>query len=249
MKDGYRYQDGKVFVTDYSNGMERDVQIRHYQDNIEEILITENILEKLNSEYNKLIDIYNQEVYNLENEKSIIPMAFLCILMITFLFGGVLSLLLFMVGIKPLITLILFFITSLGLTYKFSIKGVIEEVKEMKRILKSYDFTIESIEKEIDKQQDKLKKLEDNITRDKLDTEDMNRVQRGEYIQIDYVDKLRELREYLGLCYAVGYLQEGTNEYSEEYMDERINGLSKGLISNENVKTLKRKFMDRMEDR
>ena len=73
MKDGYRYQDGKVFVTDYSNGMERDVQIRHYQDNIEEILITENVLEKLNSEYNKIIDIYNDIYDSLKVKKSEIP--------------------------------------------------------------------------------------------------------------------------------------------------------------------------------
>ena len=47
MKDGYRYIDGKLEITDYSDNGIRELEYRHYQDNIEEILITENTIEEL----------------------------------------------------------------------------------------------------------------------------------------------------------------------------------------------------------
>jgi len=246
MKDGYRYQDGKVFVTDYSNGNERKIEIRHYQDNIEEILITENVLEKLNSEYNKMIDIYNEDNINLQGLKSAIPMAFLCVLMGTVIFGGLISLL-----FTSWLPLFLIFAILLGVVYKFSIINIIEEIKELKKTLNGYDFTIESMEKEIEKQMKKLKELEDNITREKIDNdnEDKNRIQSGEYIQLDYVDRLKELREYLSACYAVGCLQ----DYLPNSMNDFVNGntkeLSKDFVSFEKVKVLRKKFDDRMEDR
>jgi len=246
MKDGYRYQDGKVFVTDYSNGNERKIEIRHYQDNIEEILITENVLEKLNSEYNKMIDIYNEDNINLQGLKSAIPMAFLCVLMGTVIFGGLISLL-----FTSWLPLFLIFAILLGVVYKFSIINIIEEIKELKKTLNGYDFTIESMEKEIEKQMKKLKELEDNITREKIDNdnEDKNRIQSGEYIQLDYVDRLKELREYLSACYAVGCLQ----DYLPNSMNDFVNGntkeLSKDFVNFEKVKVLRKKFDDRMEDR
>lgn len=246
MKDGYRYEDGKVFVTDYSNGNERKIEIRHYQDNIDEILITENVLEKLNSEYNKMIDIYNEDNINLQGLKSAIPMAFLCVLMGTIIFGGLISLL-----FTSWLPLFLIFAILLGVVYKFSIINIIEEIKELKKTLNGYDFTIESMEKEIEKQMKKLKELEDNITREKIDNdnEDKNKIQRGEYIQLDYVGRLKELREYLSACYAVGCLQ----DYLPNSMNDFVNGntkeLSKDFVNFEKVKVLRKKFDDRMEDR
>lgn len=47
MKDGYRYKDGKIIVSDYNpiNGNVRQEIEREYQDNIKNVLITENIIE------------------------------------------------------------------------------------------------------------------------------------------------------------------------------------------------------------
>lgn len=50
MKDGYRYKDGKIIVSDYNsdNGNVRQEIEREYQDNISDVLITENVIEYLN---------------------------------------------------------------------------------------------------------------------------------------------------------------------------------------------------------
>ena len=50
MKDGWSYNDGKVIVSNYNinNGNVREEIEREYQDNIKDILITENIIEYLN---------------------------------------------------------------------------------------------------------------------------------------------------------------------------------------------------------
>lgn len=246
MKDGYRYEDGKVFVTDYSNGNERKIEIRHYQDNIDEILITENVLEKLNSEYRMVNEIYEEDLNKMENLKSTIGAAFACVGMVTLFVGGLISLL-----SSSWLPLFLIFAILLGVVYKFSIINIIEEIKELKKTLNGYDFTIESMEKEIEKQMKKLKELEDNITREKIDNdnEDKNRIQRGEYIQLDYVGRLKELREYLSACYAVGCLQ----DYLPNSMNDFVNGntkeLSKDFVNFEKVKVLRKKFDDRMEDR
>lgn len=244
MKDGYRYVNGKVFVTDYSNGNEREIEIRHYQDNIEEILITENILEKLNSEYIKVNEIYKEGTKKLDYLKSTMRDAFMCVFLMTFLFGGLISLLL-----SSWISLFLFFIVLLGIFYKVIIKHVMENIKELRNKLKGYKLTIGVIEKEKEKQMGKLKELKENITRKKIDNNSENIIQSGEYIQLDYVGKLKELREYLCSCYAVGYLYDCLPNDIVDFVNNNTSELNTDFINMKKVRVLKKKFNDIMKDR
>lgn len=254
MKDGYRYQDGKVLVTNYNNNNYRDVQARHYQDNIEEILITENVLEELQKLYNDVVDIVDEDEDEITSLKSEISLNGFLVFLVTFIVGGPLSLLLALAGIKHIITLIVFFIASGVLTYKFSILSMIERIKELEKQLKGDYLSLENIENEIKKNQNKLKELQDDMSRSKLDnpSDNIDSLKRGEYIQLDYVGKLKELREYLGLCYAIGYRQdEFLKRYDTKDLEEfmKVDSKLRDTVEKEEYKVLKREFTDRIRNR
>ena len=52
MKDGYKYENGLVKVVDYNENNVRTFETRDYRDNINEILMTENEIEHLQSKKN-----------------------------------------------------------------------------------------------------------------------------------------------------------------------------------------------------
>ena len=73
MKDGYRYKDGKIIVSDYNaiNGNVRTEMEREYQDNIEKVLITENIIEYFEPLKNEV----KEKLTDLENKKFAVKFA------------------------------------------------------------------------------------------------------------------------------------------------------------------------------
>ena len=125
MKDGYRYQDDKVLVTDYSNNSYRDIQVRHYQDNIDEILITENVLEDLDKLYDSIVEVINEDNYNIIRLKNEV---FSCLAFYIFA-SVVISSVLLLFSIKIIISLLGFGIVG-GLIYKYGILPMINTIKE-----------------------------------------------------------------------------------------------------------------------
>lgn len=234
MKDGYRYIDGKIEITDYSDNGIRELEHRHYQDNIEEILITENTIEELQ----KRKDEKKKSIVETKNKllecKGLIPALWFCIFAITLIFGGGISVILnLLLAINNWITIICSFFIIRLIFNKTVISPLKEEIKILYRVINGEELTLEEIKEELSKNKELLKALKDNMTRDKED-EIKNDTS---YKQLNYVEKLEQLNEELDLCYCVGFYE---NEMIEKYKNNTLDELEEKGIEKKQIKTLKR---------
>jgi len=218
MKDGYRYKDGRLEITDYSDNGIREVEYRHYQDNIDEILITENTIEELNKmkeEHNSIIE--KNKAY-ISQCKGLIPIMFLCMFFLTMLFGGGLSVILkISLEVNYWVTIVSTFIAlNFGGMYFSSL--IKEEIKKYKRVLAGEELVLKTIKEELNRNKILLKDLKNDMTRNRV-----NEIENDfSYKQLDYVGKLEELKKELELYYFVGaYESEMIDSYKTDTLDEK----------------------------
>lgn len=231
MKDGYRYVDGKLEITDYSDNGIRELEYRHYQDNIEEILTTENTIEelyKMKEEKETSIDEKQYKIYKCKME---IYGCIWCIILSTIVFGGLFSVILnLLLAINNLITIIFSLIMFSFVLNKTNISPEKEKIEDLTRTINGEELVLETIKKEITKNKELLKVLKDDMVRDK-ENEIKND---SSYKQLNYVQKLEELKKEIELYYYIGAYE---NEMIENYKNDT---LEENGFKEEEVKVLKR---------
>lgn len=241
MKDGYRYIDGKLEITDYSDNGVRELEYRHYQDNIDEILITENTIEelyKMKDEKEKNIEENKDYIYEC---KQLIPSLWICILVLTFFFSAGFSVILNLLslGINYWIT----FLCTFAIISLFGNKFVLSELKQEKedyeRVIKGEELVLKTIKEELRKNKELLKELKNNMTSTKEDEIKND----SSYRQLNYVEKLEELKKELDLYYCVGFYE---SEMIESYNNGTLDTLEEKGFKKEEVKTLKRILAKRL---
>jgi len=239
MKDGYRYIDGKLEITDYSDNGVRELEYRHYQDNIDEILITENTIEELyKMKDEKEKDIKKDKDYIYKCKEGILTIG-AGILFFTFFLGGPLSIILHLVGINYWITFLCTFIIISLFKYKFGISILKEEIKKFGRVIKGEELVLKTIKEELRKNKELLKELKNNMTSTKEDEIKND----SSYRQLNYVEKLEELKKELDLYYCVGFYE---SEMIESYNNGTLDTLEEKGFEKEEVKTLKRILAKRL---
>lgn len=234
MKDGYRYIDGKIEITDYSDNGTRELEHRHYQDNIEEILITENTIEELQKRKDETKKDIEENINEISERKGLIPATWVCILAITLVFGGSISVILnLLLAINNWSTIICSFIIISIIFNKIVISPLKEEIKELTRDLNGNKLTLQAIKEELGKNKEMLKVLKANMTRDREDEIKND----SSYRQLSYVEKLEQLNKELDLYYCVGFYE---NEMIENYKNDTLDALEENGFEKEQIKTLKR---------
>lgn len=231
MKDGYRYQDGKVIVSDYSSDKIRTEEKREYQDNIDEILITENIVEYLDDLEDDMMEDVEEignkiDVCYLEIIGNVIGMISLFI---------VLGIFLNLVISNSIISIIISSLLSGGYYGLKKISPILKKLDEYKKDKNGLDLKLKGIEEEIIENEAKLVILEIDDKRDKEEEVKNN----NEYKQLDYVDKLQEVEDYLDLWYQAGKNEE---EYLE-YLDQGILDEELGKIFEQEDRTVLKRVL------
>jgi len=207
MKDGYRYKDGKIIVSDYKsyNGNVREEEEREYQDNIKEILIAENMIEYFTEEKEKINEkISKQEnsIYSREVAMCIqvIPAIFLNSCSAGFL-SAMIRFCLHLSGL-PMISFdtsknLAFIICSSITVVLYITKVVIPtkiDIQNLKKELSISRFALDKIVHEIIKQKALVKKLNNDKRKDSEESlaYDSEYKWTTDYIRLDYVDKINE---------------------------------------------------------
>lgn len=234
MKDGYRYIDGKLEITDYSDNGIRELEYRHYQDNIEEILITENTIEELHKIKEEKKNSIKESENKLSECKGLIPAIWFCVLALTFFFGGSASVVLnLLLAINHWSTIICSFIIISLIFKEIAISPLKEEIEDLTRVINGEELALEETKEELRKNKELLKVLKNNMTRDKEDEIKND----SSYKQLNYVEKLEQLEKELDLYYCVGFYE---NEMIENYKNNTLDELEEKGFEKEEIKTLKR---------
>jgi len=208
MKDGYRYKDGKIIVSDYRayNGNIRTEMEREYQDNIKEILIAENMIEYFMGEKEKVNEEISDKRNSIYARKIMMYIkAFLAILVNSCLAGvlsAIITLCLHLGGLLSMISLdtiksLAFLICSSG-TAVYYINKVIKptrnEIKKLKQEVNISEFALKEINSELERQHELVKKLNNDKRKDNEVSlaYDSEYKWTTDYIRLDYVDKIHE---------------------------------------------------------
>lgn len=244
MKDGYRYKcifdgylckNGKIIVSDYNpiNGNVRTEIEREYQDNIEKILITENIIEYFeslkNKEREKLTELKNKK-YSLEAGIliGIIPTLFIGIC-VAGVISGLLKVGLHLCGIIDLvklssITKLAVLISGCGtLTHylKKTIKPAKEEIKELSKEICISEFTLKEINEELDKQYELVEKLNNDKRKDNEQSLAYDSLKwTDDYIRLDYVKEISNIES--NLWQTVAEEEDKLEKQQEEQRESRL---------------------------
>lgn len=208
MKDGYRYKDGKIIVSDYSsyNGNIRTEMEREYQDNIKEILIAENMIEYFMGEKEKINETIKEQQNSIYAKKIMmcikaIPAIFInaClagvlsgIITLCLHFGGLLSMI-SLDTIRNLALIICSIPTVINYINK-TIKPINSDIKSLKKELSISEFALKEINTELERQHELLKKLNNDKRKDDEVSlaYDSEYKWTTDYIRLDYVDKIHE---------------------------------------------------------
>ena len=236
MKDGYRYKDGKIIVSDYNviNGNVRTEMEREYQDNIDKILIAENIIEYFeplkNEVKEKLTELKNKK-FSLEASIliGIIPTLFIGIC-VSGVIRGLLRFCLHLCGILELVKLssitklaVLIGVGGTSIRYlKNGVKPTKEEIKELSKKISVSEFTLKEINEELDKQNELLEKLNNDKSKDNEHSlaYDSEYKWVTDYIRLDYVKEISKIES--NLWESVAEVEEKIENYQEEQKESRL---------------------------
>lgn len=231
MKDGYRYKDGVLEIADYGDNSIREVEYRDYQDNIDELLIVENMIEELYKMKEVNDNNINRNIDYISKYKSLIPIIYGFTLCFSFLFGGFFSgYLNFSLGISKIIMIGSTFIVTALFAHKFFISNVKDEIKIYERLINGEELVLEMIKDKLRENKELLKILKEDVTRFKEEEIKNN----FSYKQLDYVDKLNDLKKELDLYYYIGADE---NKMVEFYNNDTF---SEHGFNEDEVKILKR---------
>ena len=226
MKDYYTYKDGKIKVTEYKKG-EKTIIDYKYQDNIEEILKTENIIEFL--EKNKMIltndiNMFQNKIIN--NKKYRKKTILLLILSLTI--------------ISPLLLIEpIFFIFPASLfmsIFGVNILSYNRLIDYKNKVIKGNELELKKTNKIIKEKKEYLKELykDQKITvQNIINLKNKNK-------DISFKEELIEIRDYLRMHFFIGCNKE---EYKNYYLNNNIdNKLDKQF--NEKERNLIKKYFE-----
>ena len=231
MIDGYKCRDGKVIVVNYDKADVKTETEIEYQDNIEELLMCENIEEYLNDYKHDMelkkkgrensIENWKQETY----ARSVVT----CVIHFVLL---VLSAI-----FKPILIggICIFFWPI----YKRVTKSCSEIIKELESEIDGIELTLDGIEDELKKNKVKIRRLTNDV---RVEKEDIS----SEYKQLNYVEELKKIKEYLELWYVSGAYQKNFLSYIE---DDSLEDEICEDFSEAEIKTIKRILTDRSKKR
>jgi len=231
MIDGYKCRDGKVIVVNYNKCDVKTETEREYQDNIEELLMCENIEEYLN-DYK-----YDMELKKKGRENSIENWkqekygrgAVICVIQVVLM---VLS-----AFFKPVL------LGGICVTFWFLYKKYLgvcsKKIKELESEIDGIELTFDGIEDELKKNKVKIRRLTNDV---RVEKEDIS----SEYKQLNYVEELKKLKEYLELWYVSGANQKNFLAYIE---DDSLEDEICEDFSDTEIKTIKRILTDRSKKR
>lgn len=231
MIDGYKCRDGKVIVVNYNKSDVKTETEREYQDNIEELLMCENIEEYLNDyKYDMELKKKGREnsIENWKQEKYG-RTAVICVIQVALM---VLSAI-----FKPVllggICIIFWFL------YKKYLGVCSKKIKELESEIDGIELTLDGIEDELKKNKVKIRRLTNDV---RVEKEDIS----SEYKQLNYVEELKKLKEYLELWYVSGANQKNFLAYIE---DDSLEDEICEDFSEAEIKTIKRILTDRSKKR
>lgn len=201
MNDGYKYKNGKVIVSEYNadNANVREEKEREYQDNIEEILIAENMIEYFKELRKEVKEDLNNKNEWIRIKKLSLYFRILATLVANLYIGNILADVLNLLNLEN-ISYLSYIISSCGsLAFcKYKI------VKPLKTDIKSYqddanilEFTVKTINDEIEKQKELVKKLNRDKRKDNEQSlaYDSQYKWTSDYIRLDYVDQIDNIEE------------------------------------------------------
>ncbi len=237
MKEAYIYKDNKVTVADITEN--ECVEVKYnYQDNIEEILKTENILEYLSSEKEKInetLDSIDKQIKTNEKTFPIIIASWFYYGFLSVGFGAIIGLftnIWIVVWALPLLISIICTITAFY--NEISTNILLNQQKGFKLVL-------QKIHEQLNKNKTYLEKLK----KDKKTTQErLNEISK-KFNYIDYKSKLEELKKYLETYKMIGenielykkYYKKGILEEKLSYKleEEQIKLIKKYINQNKKV--------------
>lgn len=244
MKDGYKYENGLVKVVDYNENNVRTFETRDYRDNINEILMTENEIEHLQSKKNyyceqkskikRKIDAYNSDIA-----------LWVGMYVIFFIFGCMLSLAVFLESLS-IIHIIIVGLISAGV-FRLQTLPSRKEIGKLDKQLQGVESILQGIEEKLEDNIVLMRNLENDTRRDKEEEAKKS----IEYKQLGCVEKLNKVDEYLDLWYNAGFYQSDIS-YCER--KETLDTYLASQYCEEDAKTMKkiisrRKKIRKNEDR
>lgn len=210
MKEKYAYSGGKVMIPNEVNSQIVDLEIRDYQDNLGQILLVENLLEELETEYvSKNIErnLANEAIHNNTYKKI-----FKVLVLIFGVLGLVLTCLTMMFTSR-----IISILTGLFVTVIPTVSSKIyTDLGEKSAINKANAAGLElyEIEKAVKDNKQRLVNLQKDTKKE---------LYPPAIVDVDYKTELKELREYLEACYKIGYFEEKYKEYfNQGILEEKL---------------------------
>lgn len=229
MKEAYVYKDNKIIAADLVENAGTEVQY-DYQDNIEEIMKTENILEYLETEkveLTKKINNLNKRIK--KNNKSLshylaiwVYYSFMSIGLGTFI--GIISNIWIVTWILPLLITIIYSI--------FIIFTVINTNISI-RHQKCHQLELEKIEEKIKENETLL----ETLRIDKRVSETKINEIKNKFNYVKYKEKLNKLKKYLETYRLIGKNIELYNKYYKKgILEEKLNN----SLAEEQIKLIKK---------
>ena len=228
MNEAYRYKDGNVIITGFIDN-EATKEIRPYQDNIDKILINENIIEWLNSFKNAIIFDIEDNKYHIDCGKTCIKVSIPIIIASTIVLGIIFNMILSNIMQSGILSLL----TTSTVFGKILIYDQIKQTKQSKKIIEVNEIELQEIEKEIEKVLKETQELEQ--CKEKVKEEEIKKD--SSYRQLNYVEKLKKIREYLEMILLYEMCKEELSTYDEQgILEEKL----KDELDSSKMKTLRK---------
>lgn len=214
MNKEYIYIDGKAIVTN-DDGIQEPIE---YCNNLDEILAQENLIETMENEIAELER--KSDVYKKHNIKHYFPLT----TTLTAALIGVIPLIFFFFdGINPYTTpidigigtiseagVIMTLGAAVGLAFTLPIEiGNYANYKNNKKHVKGINNELEYLKKQIAIERQTLETLKKNKQNKKEEQE-------FKVVQVNDKEKLNELKNYLNLCYSLGYSEKKLFDYYQQ---------------------------------
>lgn len=212
MKNGdILYLNGKVLVSD-CKGDTIKLEEYEYQDNIKEIVKTENIIEELETEKielsKKLLDNYNNLTIDKKNFKQLVIVNTIISVILSVLLGVCV----YTAGwsIFHIIASAIAGLAAPNAFYGYFIYKLNEEIKKLEKDTRGFELSLNELKKEIANNKSLLNELINNKT--KLN-QTMAETKKHDNMYNLHIEKLNKIKEKLLLYYEIGKNEKIFEEY------------------------------------
>ncbi len=215
MNKDYVYIDGKAIISD-ENGHKEPIE---YYDNLDKVLVQENLIESMQNAINELKK--KSALYNKMNKGHYIPIAILTLLIfLTIICPAFLSyasdgkafntLIETNVGTFNVGALIIAVIGCISTPIFTLLESYLyKQYKDAKKTEKGINSELEFLEKQLEKETEKLESLKQEKTKNNEDNSFRT-------VKVDDLQQLKMLRNYLQLYFDLGYNGEKYYQYYEQ---------------------------------